>query len=84
MGWERHAVAQVATGASCVDARPIAVGVAAVAHSSTASASPSIEPLLRSLALSTKGASQVHIAGGDGLRAPCSRSGCYRSQLRWP
>ena len=29
MGWERHAVAQVATGASCVSARPIPVGTAA-------------------------------------------------------
>ena len=30
MGWERHAVTQVATGASCIDAGPIPVGTAAV------------------------------------------------------
>ena len=154
MARERHAVAQVATGGSCIDVRPTAVGMATasanqqqllwlpsngrclqsrsslprpigacrgrecgnqqpthvisssphVVHamhapgaqqqpacssdvglSSPASASASIEPILRTSVLSTKRARRARVAGGDGLGATCSRSGSYRSQpyRRW-
>ena len=63
------------------DAQQQAAGAPVVA-SRPASALPSIEPLLRSSALTTKRASRARIASGDGLRATCSRSGSYRSQLR--
>ena len=56
-----------------------------VGLSSPASASASIEPILRTSVLSTKRASRARVAGGDGLGATCSRSGSYRSQpyRRW-
>ena len=54
-----------------------------VAHSSPASASSvfDLEPRLRSSVSSTKRDSRARVAGGDGLRATCSCSGRYRSQL---
>ena len=62
------------------DAQQQAAGAPIVA-SSPASALPSIEPLLRSSALTTKRASsRARMASGDGLRAICSRSGSYMRQ----
>ena len=56
-----------------------------VAHSSPASASSvlDLKPRLRSSVLSTKRASRASVSGGDELRATCSCSGRYRSQLCW-
>ena len=53
-----------------------------VAHSSPASASSVFDrAALRSSVLSTKRASRVRVASGDGPRATCSRSASYRRQL---
>ena len=64
---------RVSAGSRCSD----------VAHSSPASASSvlDLKPRLRSSVLSTKRASTVRVASGDGPRATCSRSGSCSRQL---
>ena len=55
--------------------------LAAMHHLHAMSSSVFDRAALRSSVLSTKRASRVRVASGDGPRATCSRSGSYRRQL---